>query len=104
MSKEFTFVYVLNLVKPEALEKMTPRERVIIDEHFEYLRRRLNEGKLVLAGRCLEGEFGIVIFNAESEKEAMEFMENDPAVKKRIMTAELHPFRIALIQKNNTYP
>lgn len=96
MSEKLTFIYVLTLVRRETLEKTTPNEEAIIDEHFEYLKRELNEGKLVLAGRCLKGEFGIVIFNAESEKQAAEFMKNDPAIKKRIMTAELHPFRIAL--------
>jgi hypothetical protein len=31
---------------------------------------------------------------------AEEFMKNDPAVKNGVMTAELHPFRISLIEKN----
>jgi uncharacterized protein YciI len=73
---------------------------VIVDQHFEYLKKALIEGKLSLAGRCVNGEFGIVIFRAKSEKQANEFMKNDPAVKKGIMTAELHSFRIALIEKN----
>jgi uncharacterized protein YciI len=100
MSGESTFIYVLNLIERETLENMTPDEEAIVDEHFEYLKNRLNEGKLVLAGRCVEGEFGYVIFKAESEKQAAEFMRNDPAIKKRLMTAELHPFRIALMEKN----
>jgi uncharacterized protein YciI len=102
MSEKSTFIYVLNLVRHQALERMTPNEEAIVDEHFEYLKNRLNEGKLVLAGRCLEGEFGIVIFNAESEKQAVGFMKNDPTIKKGLMTAELHPFRIALIKNNST--
>jgi uncharacterized protein YciI len=96
MSDESTFIYVLTLIRRETLQKMTPKEDAIIDEHFEYLRNALNKGKLVLAGRCLEGEFGIVIFHAESEEQAVEFMKNDPSVKKRVMTAKLHPFRVAL--------
>jgi uncharacterized protein YciI len=68
MRKESMFIYILNLVRHETLGRMTPHEKAVIDEHCEYLRRGLNEGKLVLAGRCLKGEFGIVIFNAESEK------------------------------------
>jgi len=35
---------------------------------------------------------------AESETEARYLMENDPAVKNGIMTAELHPYRIALMR------
>lgn len=100
MSKTSIFIYVLNLARRETLERMSPEEEAIIDEHFEYLMRGLTADKLILAGRCLDGEFGIVVFCADDEKHAKEFMENDPAVKSRIMTAELHPFRIALIQKD----
>jgi uncharacterized protein YciI len=48
----------------------------------------------------LDKAFGIVVFQASSEEEAQEYMKNDPAVKKGIMTAELHPFRISLLQKD----
>jgi uncharacterized protein YciI len=78
---------------------MSSHDETIVDEHFEYLKKALTEGKLTLAGRCLDGEFGVVIFRAESERDAKDFMKNDPAVKKGIMTAELHSFRLALIEK-----
>ncbi len=93
------FVYVLRLIRPEALHGMTGEEEAIVDEHFEYLKCGLAEGKLGFAGRCLDGEFGIVLFRAESEDEARRFMENDPAVKKGVMKAELHSFRVALVGK-----
>ena len=93
------FVYVLRLIRPEALHDMTAEEEAIVDEHFEYLKRGLAEGRLGFAGRCLDGEFGIVLFRARSEDEAKRFMENDPAVKKSVMRAELHSFRVALIEK-----
>ena len=48
----------------------------------------------------MNAEFGIVIFRAKSEKKADEFMKNDPAVTKGVMTAEMHPFLIALIEKS----
>jgi uncharacterized protein YciI len=99
MTTNSTFVYVLRLVNPESLTKMSPREEAIIDEHFEYLKKALAKGKLTLAGRYLNGEFGIVIFRAESEEQAKNFMKNDPAVKKGVMKAELHPFRVALLEK-----
>jgi uncharacterized protein YciI len=99
MNQTSAFLYVLRLARLEAFEKMSPKEEAIIDEHFEYLKRKLAEKKLVLAGPCLDGKFGIVIFRAESEKEAEEFMKNDPAVRSRVMAAELHPFRVSLIEK-----
>jgi uncharacterized protein YciI len=95
-----TFIYVLKRVRRESLERMSSEEKEVVDEHFEYLKKALVEGKLTLAGRCVNAEFGIVIFRANSEKQANEFMKNDPAVKKGIMTAEMHPFLIALIEKN----
>ena len=100
MSKILTFVYVLRLVKSGSLGRMSSRDEAVIHEHFEYLKKALIEGKLTLAGRCLDGEFGIVIFRAESERDAKEFMKNDPAVKKGVMTAELHSFSLALIQRS----
>jgi uncharacterized protein YciI len=95
-----TFVYVLKLARLESFGKMSSQEEAVVDEHFEYLKKALAEGKLTLAGRCVNGEFGLVIFRAESEKQADEFMKNDPAIKKGVMTAEMHPFLIALTEKN----
>lgn len=99
MNKTSTFVYVVKLARPELHEKMSKEEEAIVDEHFERLKIGVAEGKVILAGPCLDKAFGIVVFQASSEKEAYEYMKNDPAVKKGIMTAELHPFRISLLQK-----
>ena len=95
-----TFIYVLRLVRPEPVGSLSSQEEAVVSEHFEYLRNALLEGKLILAGRCVDAEFGIVIFRARAEKQADEFMRNDPAIKKGVMTAEMHPFRIALSEKN----
>jgi len=57
---------------------------------------------MVLAGRTLntdERSFGIVIFRADSEEAARRVMEQDPAVRNRVMRAELYPYRIALMAK-----
>lgn len=54
---------------------------------------------MILAGRTLEENertFGIVVFEAPSEKEAREFMDSDPTVVAGVMTCELHPYRIAV--------
>ena len=82
-------------------EKLNDSERVIANDHFEYLQRKLDERKLILAGRCLAGEFGIGIFHAESLDQAESFMENDPAIKKGLMAGNLYPFKIALTTDQN---
>lgn len=45
-----------------------------------------------------EKTFGIVILEVESEDEAQTIMKNDPTVAERIMTAELFPYKVALIR------
>ena len=57
---------------------------------------------VLLAGRTLNTDpssFGIVILTADTEQEARRIMHNDPAVKARVMRAELYPYRIALLGK-----
>lgn len=89
----------MKLVKPDTYGNMSPEDEAIVDEHFEYQQKGIAKKKVILAGPCLDGQFGIVIFRAKSQTEAEYFMKNDPAVRKRIMTAELHPFRISLMEK-----
>jgi uncharacterized protein YciI len=58
---------------------------------------------LILAGRTSESgdkTFGISIFEAPDEDAARKFMQEDPAVAGGLMTAELHPFAVALQRKN----
>ncbi len=96
MSDMPTFIYVLRLINPESFDKMSPEEEKIISEHVEHLKKGRDKGTLILAGPCLDGAFGIVIFRATSLKEAETFMNNDPAVTTGLMAAELHPFRVSL--------
>ena len=67
------------------------------------LQEAIKSGQLILAGRTNEpGDktFGIAIFTAKDEESARKFMQEDPAVVAGIMTAELHPFMLALERKN----
>ncbi|WP_352223585.1 YciI family protein [Bacillus sp. SM2101] len=94
------YLYKLSL-KPALLdeENWTDREHHIIQQHFDMLQRLLEEGKMLLAGRTLNMDssgFGIVILEVASEDEAKKIMQDDPAVKEKIMTAELFPYRVAL--------
>jgi uncharacterized protein len=90
------FIYVLKPVRSTFLQDSTEEEQSIVSEHFHYL-QNLNKEKIVsLAGRTEQAEFGIVILNTESLQHAEEIMQNDPVIKKNVMTAELYPFLIAL--------
>ena len=77
----------------------TEDEAKIVGDHFAYLSELSDQGVVLTAGRTLtedEHTFGIVILETESDSEARHIMENDPAVKHGIMSAELFPFRVAL--------
>ena len=95
------YMYRIMPTRPEMLsEGPTPAETDVTTRHAEYLQELTNQGVVVLAGRTLntdESSFGIVILNAESEPAAREIMRNDPAVKFGVMSAELFPYRVAMM-------
>ena len=97
------FVYVLKLVPRLLNEKnWTEQDNAIVGKHFRRLQKLHKEGKVVLAGRTLNEsdptQFGVVILEVGSEEEARKIMEEDDAVKEKIMTAQLFPFSVALIR------
>jgi uncharacterized protein len=90
-------------IEPARLAMLTDgpndREASIVAQHFQYLRRLAAEGVVLMAGRTLNADertFGIVVLVAASEAAAAELIQNDPAVRQAIMSAELFPFRVAL--------
>jgi len=85
-------------------EGATPEERALVGQHFDRLERLKREGVVILAGRTLNSDpssFGIVIFNADSEEAAGLIMNDDPAVSGGVFSAELFPYRVALIDAGN---
>ncbi|MEH7444988.1 YciI family protein [Bacillus sp. JJ1122] len=92
------FVYLIKPVRKDFIETMTEEESGIMEIHFHYLNALLSDEKLILAGPCLDGAFGIVVFRAETMDAAREIMVNDPAVLHGLMSAEIHPYRVSLIQ------
>ncbi|MBN8585104.1 MAG: hypothetical protein J0M37_08410 [Ignavibacteria bacterium] len=80
------------------IETMTEAESEIMSRHFEYLKQKLKEGKLVMAGPVTTGEFGLSVVETESEEEARDIMNNDPAVIAGIMKPEIFPYRVSLLR------
>ena len=99
--KKKQFIYVLKLI-PRLLEEKnwTKEDGEIVGRHFRRLQQLHKEGRVILAGRTLNesdpSQFGVVIIVADSEAEARKMMEEDDAVKEKIMTAQLFPFSVAL--------
>jgi uncharacterized protein YciI len=98
------FIYVLKLVpRLYADSAWTKEDEAVLGRHFVRFQNAAKSGQLILAGRTSEpGDktFGIAIFEAPDEDAARKFMQEDPAVASGLMTAELHPFAVALERKN----
>src|SRR6188472_2019024 len=103
-AKPKQFIYVLRLVpRLHAEANWTAEDNAVLGRHFKRFQEAIASGQLILAGRTMEpGEktFGIAIFEAADEAAARTFMDGDPAVTAGLMTAELHPFAVALQRKN----
>jgi uncharacterized protein len=103
-AKPKQFIYVLKLVpRLHADSAWTKEDNAVIERHFGRFQQAAKSGQLILAGRTSEpGDktFGIAIFEAPDEVAARKFMQEDPAVAGGLMTAELHPFAVALQRKN----
>jgi len=92
------FVYIIKPYKENFAETMTEEDGRIMGIHFQYLKNMLLEGKLIMAGPVLTGEFGVAILEVSSEEEARNIMENDPAVVNGVVTATLYPYRVSLLR------
>jgi uncharacterized protein YciI len=99
------FIYVLRLVpRLHSDSAWTKEDEMVLDRHLARFKHAIETGELILAGRTLEpGDktFGIAVFEAPDEEAARKFMESDPAVVAGLMTAELHPFAVALLRKSS---
>ena len=102
-AKPKQFIYVLRLVpRLHSDAAWTKDDKMALDRHFTRFKFAIEKGELILAGRTKEpGDktLGIAIFEAADEAAARAFMESDPAVVAGLMTAELHPFAVALQRK-----
>jgi uncharacterized protein len=103
-AKPKQFIYVLKLVpRLYADSAWTKEDKAVLERHFVRFQEAAKSGQLILAGRTSEPggkTFGIAIFEAPDEDAARKFMQEDPAVAGGLMTAELHPFAVALQRKN----
>ncbi len=80
------------------IETMTPEEAEVMSIHFSYLEQKLKEGKLIIAGPVTTGEFGLSVVETDTEEEAREIMNNDPAVLAGIMKPTMYPYRVSLLR------
>ena len=93
------FAYVVRPAFDREFQRnATSQERMVVGRHSDYLEALLDEGKLIFAGRCWDGPFGIIVIQAADEAEAQQIVDEDPSVMAGVQTAELHPFDVALVR------
>jgi uncharacterized protein YciI len=97
------FVYVLHLVPRLHDDKAwTDADKTVLQRHVANLKAGTERGQVILAGRTLESgdkTFGLVIFTVEDAAAATAFMNSDPCVAEKIMTASVHPYAVAFKAK-----
>jgi uncharacterized protein YciI len=93
-----SFLVILRPAREQMPFEPTAEESRIVDEHYEYLVRMRDEGKLVVAGpSVVPGDtIGIGVLSVDDELEAQAIVAADPAVSSGVMTAEIRPMRIAV--------
>ena len=93
-----SWLVVLKPVREEMPFEPTEEESRIVSEHFEYLTRLREEGRLVLAGpSAVPGDtFGLAIYEQEDRADVEAIVAADPAVTGGVMTAEIRPMRISV--------
>ena len=81
----------------------TKEDQEIGSSHYAYLEEATARGTVILAGRSPDGVGpAVVVFEAEDEFSARQFMEQDPFVSSGLFRAELHLFRVALMREPHT--
>ena len=97
------FLYILTL-KPEyhSLENWTEQANETIELHFDYLKKKFEDGVMKHVGRTdldfgHDDLHGYVVFESENQEMATSIMNNDPAVSNELMNAKLLPYKIVFL-------
>ncbi len=91
------FIYMVHPPRSTFVQDMTADEREIMLRHQAFLKGLLESGKLLLAGPCLDGAFGLGILKVTDGDEARRIAEADPAVATGLMKPELHAARFGFM-------
>jgi uncharacterized protein YciI len=95
------FAYVVRPAYDRAfLARATQAEQDVVQEHGEWLEARYADGRVVFAGRCYDGPFGLVVLDAQNEEEARRLMQQDPSIRAGTQQADLYPFRTFLSREH----
>lgn len=91
------YLIVYRPPRPTFVDDATAAESAAVGEHFEYLKKLLADGQLVLAGRTDDASMGLALFKAADHDQAEQVMQNDPVIKAGVFTGELREFHLSLL-------
>jgi uncharacterized protein YciI len=92
------YIYDLAL-KPDYHDVSTWDDKVqeIFAQHGEFLNRAVQHGRVMFVGRtdtAPKDNYGLVVFEADNQADAEEFMNQDPAIARGVMMGRAFPFKI----------
>jgi uncharacterized protein len=85
------YLYLIHPPRPSFVRDASPSEMAIMGAHMAYLQQLLAAGKLLLAGPCVDGVYGVAILKVTEPSEAERIAAGDPAVVQGLVRPELHP-------------
>lgn len=83
--------------RTDFVSTITEEERAIVSAHFQYYSDLLAKKKLIFAGRCHNGHYGIAFLNTTEIDEANKLITNDPAIQQNVFCYTIDEFSIALL-------
>jgi len=93
------YLYTVEATRLAMLTQPNAEEKKVLPTHSAYVHSMLDNQIAIFVGAAQARDnqhFGIVIFEAEDDTAANAILQNDPAVKHRIMRGCLYPFRMSL--------
>jgi uncharacterized protein YciI len=86
------YSYQIEPIRADFLATITAEERGIMGQHFQYLMS--NKAMTRFVGRALNGDFGIVVFEAADMAEAQAVANADPAVALGLTRVRVNEFAV----------
>lgn len=102
MSEKNVFAYKLIPPRPTFALDMTETEAAVMAEHVSYWTKLRDQGIAVAFGPVFDpaGAWGLAVVEVASEAEVHQIRDNDPAVRTRTGTAQIHPMPGAILRPN----
>ena len=88
------------------IEGLNERERASYSRHAPWMKRKVEDGTIIVVGRVGPGfggspSWALAILKAEDEAAATAIMHDDPFVAEGVVVPELFPFELLFLEPQN---